>query len=130
MTIGKNIKRLRTFHGLSQKELALIAGVSDKAVSTWENGSKDPRMGAIQRIADHFGLKKSSLIDDDGLDITLSPSPVLPTPAPLTSEEQSLIEKYRALDDADRALVDNIMDNLHDRRLSKLSDKSAETLSG
>ena len=76
MTIGKNIKRLRTFHGLSQKELALIAGVSDKAVSTWENGSKDPRMGAIQRIADHFGLKKSSLIDDDGLDITLSPAQI------------------------------------------------------
>ena len=130
MTIGKNIKRLRTFHGLSQKELALIAGVSDKAVSTWENGSKDPRMGAIQRIADHFGLKKSSLIDDDGLDITLSPSPVLPTPAPLSKAEQSHIEKYRSLDDADRALVDTIIDDLRDRHLSKLNNKSAETMSG
>ena len=47
-----------------------------------------------------------------------------------TRAEQSLIEKYRALDDADRDLVANIVDNLHDRRLSKLSDKSAETMSG
>ena len=38
MSIGKNIKELRTKYGLSQKDLAIIAGVSDKAVSTWENG--------------------------------------------------------------------------------------------
>lgn len=76
MSIGKNIRRLRIFHGLSQKEFALIAGVSDKAVSTWENEIKEPRMGVIQKIADHFGLKKSNLIEDDGLDINLSPSPV------------------------------------------------------
>ena len=44
-------------------------------------------------------------------------------------QEITLITKYRALDDADRELVDNIIDNLHERRLSKLSDKSAETMS-
>lgn len=67
MGIKENIRLLREKYNLSQKDLALIAGVSDKAVSTWENGSKEPRMGAIQRIADHFGLKKSNIIEDDGL---------------------------------------------------------------
>ena len=67
MTIGKNIKQLRSQYGMSQKELAQIAGVSDKAVSTWENETKEPRMGAIQKIADHFGIKKSNLIEDNGL---------------------------------------------------------------
>ena len=62
-------------HGLSQKELAQIAGVSDKAVSTWENGTKEPRMGAVQKIADHFGLKKSNLIEDNGLEINITPAP-------------------------------------------------------
>ena len=61
-------------HGLSQKELARIAGVSDKAVSTWESGSKEPRMGAVQKIADHFGLKKSNLIEDNGLEISITPA--------------------------------------------------------
>ena len=65
MSIGKNIKKLREIHNLSQKELAEIAGVSDKAVSTWENGIKEPRMGAIQKIADHFGILKSDLIEDE-----------------------------------------------------------------
>ncbi|SFM14329.1 helix-turn-helix transcriptional regulator [Pelosinus propionicus] len=68
MAIGDNIKKLRKFHDLSQKDLALIAGVSDKAVSTWESGAKEPRMGVIQKIADHFGLQKSNIIEDNGLD--------------------------------------------------------------
>lgn len=75
MGIKENIKLLREKYNLSQKDLALIAGVSDKAVSTWESGAKEPRMGAIQKIADHFGLKKSNIIEDDGLapDTTLTP---------------------------------------------------------
>ena len=63
MTISKNIKSIREQYNLSQKELALIAGVSEQAVSTWETGIREPRMGAIQKIADHFGLKKSDIID-------------------------------------------------------------------
>lgn len=63
LSIGHNIKNLRLQHNLSQKEFAAIAGVSDKAVSTWENGTKTPRMGAIQKIADHFGLLKSAIIE-------------------------------------------------------------------
>lgn len=71
MVIGINIKKLREIHNLSQKELAEIAGVSDKAVSTWENGIKEPRMGTIQKIADHFGILKSDIIEDKELDPTI-----------------------------------------------------------
>jgi transcriptional regulator with XRE-family HTH domain len=67
MGIPENIKFLRSKYGLSQKELGAIAGVTDKAVWSWENGEKEPRMGAIQKIADHFGLKKSDIIEDDGI---------------------------------------------------------------
>lgn len=64
MGIPDNIKRLRATHGLTQSELGKIAGVSDKAIWTWENGTAEPRMGAIQKIADHFNIKKSDLIED------------------------------------------------------------------
>ena len=67
MGISENIKLLREQYGLSPKELGQIAGVSDKAVSTWEQGIKEPRMGAIQKIADHFGIQKSNIIEDNGL---------------------------------------------------------------
>lgn len=51
-------------HGLSQSELGKIAGVSDKAVSTWELGLKTPRMGAVEKMANHFGITKSAIVDD------------------------------------------------------------------
>lgn len=63
MSIGSNIKTLRESEGLNQIEFGKIAGVSDKAVSTWENDIKIPRMGAIQKIADHFGIQKSDIIE-------------------------------------------------------------------
>lgn len=70
MGIAENIKKLRLKHNLSQKEFGEIAGVSDKAVSTWENGLKEPRMGAIQKIADHFGILKSDIIEDKKINHT------------------------------------------------------------
>ncbi|HDR4573319.1 helix-turn-helix domain-containing protein (plasmid) [Bacillus cytotoxicus] len=70
MSIGKNIKKLRNKHNMSQKEFGEIAGVSDKAVSTWEKGLKEPRMGAIQKIADHFGILKSDIIEDQDSKVT------------------------------------------------------------
>lgn len=93
MPIGENIKRLRAMHGLSQKELAQIAGVSDKAVSTWENGTKEPRMGAVQKIADHFGLKKSNLIEDNGLEINITPAPASDDLPALTQRDERQIAK-------------------------------------
>ena len=61
--IGNNIKKLRETYKLTQADLGKIAGVSDKAVWTWENGTAEPRMGAIQKIADYFGIPKATLID-------------------------------------------------------------------
>ena len=65
MGVAENIKRLRTERDLTQEEFGKIADVSAMAVSQWENGRAVPRMGAVQRIADHFGLKASNIIDDD-----------------------------------------------------------------
>lgn len=117
MTISENIKNLRLKYGLSQKELGLIAGVTDKAVSTWEQGIKEPRMGAIQKMADHFGIKKSDIIEDQ---------PAAPATTAnameLSEREIILIKKYRQLDADGKALVDSIIDT----RLMQLGDKAEE----
>lgn len=67
LSIGDNIKKLREMYNLSQQELADIAGVTDKAVSTWENNINIPRMGVIQKISDYFHIPKSHIIEDDNL---------------------------------------------------------------
>ncbi len=65
MSIGENIRRLREAHGLSQMQLGQIAGVTDKAVSSWERGEKVPRLGAVDRMARHFGLSRSVILAED-----------------------------------------------------------------
>ena len=72
MAISDNIKEIRKLYGLTQSELGKIAGVTDKAVSSWENGKKEPRMGSIQKIADHLNLSKSNIIEEAGMKYALA----------------------------------------------------------
>lgn len=82
MSIGDNIRILRESHGLTQAEFGRIAGVSDKAVSTWESDSRAPRMGAIQRLSEYFGIPKSQIID--GANAPVDPIPPGFSPLPET----------------------------------------------
>ena len=65
MSIADNIRRIRSASGLNQEEFGKIAGVSSMAVSQWENGRAVPRMGAVQKIADHFHISKGEVIDEE-----------------------------------------------------------------
>lgn len=93
MNISKNIKAIRERFNLTQAQLGEIAGVSDKAVSTWENGTAEPRLGAIQKISDALNVRKSDIIDGD-LAIDASPSPLQ-----LSSREERLVVTFRDLND-------------------------------
>ena len=88
---GDNIRRLRESHGMTQADIAKIAGVTDKAVSTWELGTKEPRMGALQKIADYFGVKKSDIVDDS--DITKK----APSEDGVTEKDLRLVQWFRSL---------------------------------
>ncbi len=84
MSIGTNIKQLRLNHNLTQEELANKLGVSDKAVSTWENDIKIPRMGSIEKMAIIFDVCKSDIIEDNNSNYVS-----------LTPHEKNLINAYR-----------------------------------
>lgn len=64
MGFTENVKRLRLQCGLTQKEFGESIGVSAATVSTWEIGTRLPRMGVIERIASTYGILKSDLIED------------------------------------------------------------------
>ena len=86
MSIRQNIIKLRQQYNITQEELARIAGVSRGAVSQWEGGFSEPRMGAIQKIADHFSILKSNLIEDDGMNF----SRTSPTKLPISGSTATL----------------------------------------
>lgn len=100
MSISDNIKRIREEHKLTQEEFGKIAGVTDKAVSTWELGIKAPRMGTVQKISEYFNIPKSAILDDIAKeDINLETAPRTSTATYLAPLEQELINDFRKLTD-------------------------------
>ncbi|GMK45214.1 hypothetical protein PghCCS26_23420 [Paenibacillus glycanilyticus] len=95
MSISANLKKLREKYDLTQQDLADIAGVTNKAVSAWETGLKEPRMGAIEKIANRFGLKKSNLIEENGMDLTFQPNQEEINDEDWTEEELNEINAFK-----------------------------------
>lgn len=63
--IAKNIKTLREHHDISQVELAKMLDVTDRAISAWETGIKEPRIKNIRKIAEIFNVSPSEIMDGD-----------------------------------------------------------------
>ena len=105
MTIGDNIKSFRLRHNLSQAELANVAGVSDKAVSSWEQNKSVPRMGAIQKMADFFGIQKSDIIEPSNVTTHTSKGRSVEKETPLNHDASKLLADYRNLNGNNRQAV-------------------------
>lgn len=108
MAIGDNIKSLRQQYNLSQAELANVAGVSDKAVSSWEQNKSVPRMGPIQRMADFFGIQKSDIIEPSAAATNTPKVRNDKKEMPLNHDESKLLADYRNLNGNNRQAV-NVM---------------------
>jgi transcriptional regulator with XRE-family HTH domain len=56
MNLGKSIHTCRVKRGLSQAELARLAGCSVSYLSMLENSKRDPTMSTVQSIATGLGV--------------------------------------------------------------------------
>ena len=65
MSLGGNIKKLRTNAGMTQAKLAELVGVTRATVTQWETGWSQPRMGAVEKIASALRIAKSEIIEDE-----------------------------------------------------------------
>ena len=61
-SFGNYICALRRGLGLSQFQLGALVGVSDKAVSKWENGDAKPKFATCFRLADVLGVPIDELL--------------------------------------------------------------------
>lgn len=59
--IGEVIETARRAQGLTQSQLASAAGVTQAALSRYENGLREPEADALQRVADALGVTTSFL---------------------------------------------------------------------
>ena len=131
MSIGNNIRNIRLEHGLSQKELAMIAGVTDKAVSAWETDKILPRMGVIQKMADYFGIKKSDIIEPIEVELLADTERIVKNSKTriLNEQQNELVNGYDELNDTGKLLLFGILDSLrqsHSKAVCQLWKKRAK----
>ena len=63
----KNLRFLMDARGINQADICRELGVSSATVSDWCTGKKDPRVDAMQRLADLLGVRFSTLTTENGL---------------------------------------------------------------
>ncbi|PKM61411.1 MAG: XRE family transcriptional regulator [Firmicutes bacterium HGW-Firmicutes-4] len=57
MNIGDRIKKERKQCGMTQEQLALEAGVTQRCVSHYERGQREPQFVAIGKIMEAMGFQ-------------------------------------------------------------------------
>ncbi len=64
MSLADNIRKRRIAMDITQEKLAELVNVSRSTVTQWETGWSQPRLGALERLADAFGCLPSDLIEE------------------------------------------------------------------
>ena len=94
-----NIRQIRKARGLTQKQLADMIDVSESIISQYENGRKSPSNETLLKLGEALDCSVSDILDDrKALNFALS------------TLERDLIQKYRALDERGRKVVDAVID--------------------
>ena len=65
MISGKKLKQIRLFRKLTQKELAIMSGLTDAAIRNYELGNRSPNKEQLRKIADVLNCDISALIDHE-----------------------------------------------------------------
>ena len=62
MNYGKIFKDLRMEKNLSQRDLAKETGISQQAISFWEQDKRTPNMDDCIRLADFYNISLDELV--------------------------------------------------------------------
>ena len=63
MTLSKTLARLRKRANLTQSELGEKLNITAQAISKWENGTAEPDIATLKKMADIYGVPISYIID-------------------------------------------------------------------
>ncbi len=113
----ERLKALRIQHGLLQKEIAEKIGVDRTTYVKYENGSSEPNLEVIQRIADNLDCSVDYLL---GRDVQQKEPPTVSDEG-FTDEQKELIALFEAASPAAREAALTVL------RLREAQDKARGT---
>ena len=88
---ARNLKFYLGQTGKTQKEIAEYLQVNPSSVNDWIKAKKYPRIDKIELLSIYFGILKSDLIEEKGMNKTL------PQVQTLTEGETALLELFRQI---------------------------------
>ena len=111
--IGEQIKKYRNIKGMTQQDIADALGESSgRVIYNWEKGIGRPDCDKLARLCDLLGVSADELIGCK----SMSQRP--------TATEWTTLQKYRALDEHGKEVVDYLIDSEYKRvRLSMKKPK-------
>lgn len=104
MAFKDELRRLRRQDGLTQAELAVRIGISKSTISMYECGNREPDFETLEAFADFFNVDMNQLTG-----LGSAPMSQKNTNS-ITPAEYSLVLAYRQASDADRQIIDNIVE--------------------
>jgi transcriptional regulator with XRE-family HTH domain len=110
-TIGSRIREYRLLRGMTQQDIADALGESSgRVIYNWEKGIGRPDCDKLARLCDLLGVSADELIGCK----SMAGRP--------TATEWGTLQKYRALDEHGKEVVDYLIDS-EDKRVTVLTRK-------
>lgn len=103
----KNLTELRKNEGLTQRDMAKIAGVSPQVYCHYENDRVTPPLDSLEKFADYFKVSIDYLVgreSEDGRIINAAPQ--------LPADEQELLDGYRQMNSAAKSKMQGYMQGI------------------
>ena len=69
--VGRSIAFLRSYYGMTQKEIAERLGVTDKAVSRWERGQGVPDISLLSKLSIILDTDIESILEGNLMQVEL-----------------------------------------------------------
>jgi transcriptional regulator with XRE-family HTH domain len=121
MNIGQIIRRLRREKDITQKELGKAVGVAESTISLYESGRNIPDLNMMRKLAIFFNVSLDYLAGDG---VAEKPAKYKPE---FSAVELELLTRFRALSDAAKQAVLNLITNLE--ALEKTKNEQAPGVS-
>ena len=124
MDIGELIKKIRKEHGLSQKELADLMGVSQIFVSQYETGKRKPKIDTLKRFSAALDIPYTELLKAYQPDLNIDPVDAvfidyftkIDNSNGLNASDRRALELFRPLSDTNKDKAIDFMDYLKSKQ--------------
>lgn len=117
MNFGERLIEVRKEYGYTRESLAKSLGISKYTLRNYELGATEPGHTFLKQISDFFHVSIDYLMG-------LTDEPEILDTFALSASEQTIIKKYRRLDDHGREMVDFTLDKEYER--SKALEEQTE----